>query len=128
IFLDECRDFDLTPMQYAVLAVLRENPDLDQITLASRAALDRSTIGGLVERLEEKGWISRAAGVEDRRQKLVSLTEAGRAMLDMVEPAVERVQRRLLAPLDPDEQAVFTALLGRVVDENNESSRAPLKR
>ncbi|GLR79152.1 MarR family transcriptional regulator (plasmid) [Azospirillum oryzae] len=128
IFLDECKEFDLTPTQYAVLAVLREKSDLDQITLASRAALDRSTIGGLVERLEEKGWIRRTVGVEDRRQKLVSLTEAGQAMLETVEPSVERVQQRLLEPLNGDERAVFMALLERLVDENNESSRAPFKK
>lgn len=128
IFLDECRDNELTPIQYAVLRVLMENGELDQITVASRAALDRSTIGGLAERLEEKGWISRKPGVEDRRQKLLSLTETGAAVLDAVEPAVERVQQRLLEPLNPQERAVFMALLERVVDENNENSRAPLKR
>lgn len=128
IFLDECRDFDLTPVQYAVMRELRECPDLDQITLASRAALDRSTIGGLAERLEEKGWIRRKAGVEDRRQKLLSLTDVGVAVLDAVEPAVVKAQERMLEPLEPAQRAVFMALLERLVDENNENSRAPLKR
>ena len=127
IFLDECRDFDITPMQYAVMKVLRDTPDLDQISLAHRAALDRSTIGGLAERLEEKGWVRRIPGIEDRRQKLLSLTGEGQRVLDAVEPAVERSQARILAPLTPEERATFVALLERVVDENNDASRAPLK-
>lgn len=127
IFLDECREFDITPMQYAVMAVLRTTPDLDQITLASRAALDRSTIGGLAERLEEKGWIRRLPGVEDRRQKLLSLTGEGLRVLDSVEPAVERTQQRILEPLSDAEKATLLALLERVVDENNDASRAPFK-
>jgi len=127
IFLDECRDFDITPMQYAVMAVLRATPDLDQISLAHRAALDRSTIGGLAERLEEKGWVRRVPGVEDRRQKRLSLTGEGLRVLDAVEPAVERTQARILGPLTAQERATFMALLERVVDENNEASRAPLK-
>jgi len=127
IFLDECRDFDITPMNYAVMKVLKATPDLDQITLAHRAAIDRSTIGGLAERLEEKGWIRRMPGTEDRRQKLLSLTEEGERVLASVEPAVERTQRRILGPLSPEECATFMALLERIVDENNEASRAPYK-
>ncbi|PWC31605.1 MarR family transcriptional regulator [Azospirillum sp. TSO22-1] len=127
IFFDECRDTDVTPMQYAVMTVLKATPDLDQITLAHRAALDRSTIGGLAERLEEKGWIRRTPGIEDRRQKLLSLTDEGRRVLEQIEPAVERTQQRILAPLGAEERATFMALLERVVDENNEASRAPYK-
>jgi DNA-binding MarR family transcriptional regulator len=127
IFYDECRDFDITPMQYAVMKVLQSTPDLDQITLAHRAALDRSTIGGLAERLEEKGWIRRMPGTEDRRQKLLSLTEEGAAVMAAVEPAVERCQRRILGPLSAEDCATFMTLLERIVDENNEASRAPFK-
>jgi DNA-binding MarR family transcriptional regulator len=127
IFLDECRDADITPVQYAVMAVLQTTPDLDQITLAHRAALDRSTIGGLAERLEEKGWIRRMPGIEDRRQKLLSLTEEGMRVLASLEAAVQRTQQRILAPLSEVERATFMALLERVVDENNEASRAPYK-
>lgn len=127
IFFDECRSFDITPMQYAVMKVLASTADLDQITLAHRAALDRSTIGGLAERLEEKGWIRRMPGTEDRRQKLLSLTDEGRRVLAAVEPAVERTQQRILAPLSPDESRIFVALLEKLVDENNEASRAPFK-
>ena len=127
IFLEECREVDITPPQYAVLKVLETMPDLDQITLAHQAALDRSTIGWLAERLEEKGWVRRTPGVQDRRQKLLSLTDEGRRVLALVEPGVERTQQRLLAPLSSEECRSFLAMLQRIVDINNEASRAPFK-
>ena len=127
IFLEECREVDITPPQYAVLKVLETMPDLDQISLAHQAALDRSTIGWLAERLEEKGWVRRTPGVQDRRQKLLSLTDEGRRVLALVEPGVERTQQRLLAPLSAEECAAFLAMLQRIVDINNEASRAPFK-
>ena len=127
IFLEECREVDITPPQYAVLKVLETMPDLDQISLAHQAALDRSTIGWLAERLEEKGWVRRTPGVQDRRQKLLSLTDEGRRVLALVEPGVERTQQRLLAPLSSEECRSFLAMLQRIVDINNEASRAPFK-
>ena len=127
IFLEECREVDITPPQYAVLKVLETMPDLDQISLAHQAALDRSTIGWLAERLEEKGWVRRTPGVQDRRQKLLSLTDEGRRVLALVEPGVERTQQRLLAPLSAEECAAFLAMLQRIVDINNEASRAPFE-
>lgn len=127
IFIDEAGDIDITPMQYSVLAVLRATPGVDQITLAHRAALDRSTIGGLAERLEDKGWIRRVTSEEDRRQKLLWVTDEGLAILDRMAPIVQRTQERILAPLTPREADRFMALLGKVVDANNEISRAPFK-
>ena len=50
---------DVTPVQYAVLRMLYENPGLDQVTLAQRVALDTSTTADLAVRLEAKGLIVR---------------------------------------------------------------------
>ncbi|MFX8852555.1 MarR family winged helix-turn-helix transcriptional regulator, partial [Acinetobacter baumannii] len=61
----------------------------------------------------------------DRRQKLLFLTDDGSAVLDTVAAAVDRTQQRILAPLNPDEQALFIALLERIVDQNNAPSPAP---
>lgn len=127
IFFEECAGIDITPMQYAVLKLLAVESGLDQITLAHRAAIDRSTIGNLAERLEDKGWIARAVGQNDRRQKNLAITAEGRAVLRAVEPAVERAQARILAPLDPHQRTQFIALLALLVDENNEVSRAPMR-
>ncbi len=127
IFVDETRAFDLTPVQYAALFVVRAQPGVDQTRLVNLIALDRSTIGSVVERLEAKGLISRQAGTEDRRTKRLYPTDSGLALLAAVTDAVDRAQHRILAPLNAAERAQFMTMLARLVDINNAHSRAPLR-
>src|SRR3954447_8242579 len=51
--------YDLTPVQYAALTAVRTNQGIDQATLAGLIAYDRTTIGGVVDRLVQKGWMAR---------------------------------------------------------------------
>jgi DNA-binding MarR family transcriptional regulator len=127
IFMDETKSFDLTPVQYAALVAVRAQPGLDQTRLVKLIALDRSTIGSVVERLEAKGLIARRTGSADKRSKLLYPTPAGSAMLDAIGGAVARAQTRILAPLAPAERTRFMEMLVRLVDLNNGLSRAPLQ-
>ncbi len=125
MFSEEFRCFGITPVQYALLYALREHPRIEQISLANLVAFDRSNTGDVIARLEEKGLVRRVAGDADRRTKLVHLTQEGQRMLEIVQPAVDASQSRILAALDPDERETFMALLAKLVDINNSSSRAP---
>jgi MarR family transcriptional regulator, lower aerobic nicotinate degradation pathway regulator len=127
IFMDETKSFDLTPVQYAALVAVRAQPGLDQTRLVKLIALDRSTIGSVVERLETKGLIARRTGSADKRSKLLYPTKQGSVTLDAIAGAVARAQTRILAPLPPAERARFMAMLARLVDLNNGLSRAPLQ-
>lgn len=128
IFMDETRSFDLTPVQYAALAAVHAQPGVDQTRLVELIALDRSTIGKVVERLEAKGLIARRAGTSDKRSKHLYPTPRGDVMLAGISDAVARAQTRILAPLAPAERRRFMAMLARLVDLNNTLSRAPLRR
>jgi MarR family transcriptional regulator, lower aerobic nicotinate degradation pathway regulator len=127
IFMDETKAFELTPVQYAALVAVRAQPGVDQTRLVKLIALDRSTIGNVVERLEAKGLIARRTGDADKRAKLVYPTRLGNAQLDAIGAAVARAQARILAPLAPAERTRFMTMLARLVDINNELSRAPLQ-
>ena len=100
IFAEECGAFDLTSVQYAALFAVDANDGIDATRLSTMIAVDRSTIGDVLDRLEAKGWITRSAGSSDKRIKRLHLSDEGRALLGKVAPAVERVQNRLLAPVD----------------------------
>ncbi len=119
IFLQECRPYDVTPVQYGVLRLLRQRPGVDQATLAGLVAVDRSTMADVAARLEERGLLFRAPGA-DRRVKLLSLTVDGERLLDDIEDAVDRAQQRMLAPLSPDERGQFLALLEKLVASADE--------
>lgn len=128
IFMEECRHLDLTPVQYAALVASRDLPGIDATRLSEVIAYDRSTLGSVIERIEEKGWIERRPSPADRRIKHLYLTEAGARLLEAAEPHVRRAQERMLQPLAEPDQRAFMRLIGALVELNNEYSRVPLKR
>ena len=127
IFIEECKDFDLTPVQYAALIAIRAHPGIDATRLSSVIAFDRSTLGSVIERLETKAYIERKPAREDKRVKLLHLTKAGAALLREIIPSVDRAQARMLQPLKPAERKTLMALMTQLVDLNNEASRVPLR-
>ncbi len=127
IFMEECADFDLTPVQYAALVAIRENVGVDATRLSALIAFDRSTLGNVLERLEARKLLKRYASPEDRRIKLLKLTGAGAALVKRAEATVRRAQERMLSPLPPKDRDRLMELLGQLVHLNNEASRVPLR-
>lgn len=127
IFMEECRAFDLTPVQYAALVAIRAHPGIDATRLSAVIAFDRSTLGSVIERLETKELIQRKPGAEDKRVKLLYLTKGGAALLQEVMASVDSAQARMLQPLKPSDRKTLLALLIQLVDLNNEASRVPLR-
>ena len=127
MFLKECREYDLTPLQYSALAALSVSDPLDQVTLGGMIALDRTTIGVVIRNLEARELVVRETSTRDRRSKMIRISPAGTALLTEVRPLVENVQTRLLAPLAIEEQDQLVALMQRVVATHNQESRAPLR-
>jgi DNA-binding MarR family transcriptional regulator len=125
IFLQETEAHAITPVQFAALQAVRNTPGVDQRTLARSIGFDTSTIAGVIDRLEARGLMLRSASSEDRRVRLLTLTEAGRALLDAMLPSMLRAQERMLAPLPARERNEFMRMLRVLVTANNELSRAP---
>lgn len=127
LFLDECAEFNITPVQYAAMVAIEERPGVDATRLSSLIAFDRSTIGNVIERLEARRLVVRKPSSEDKRLKLLFLSREGADLLRNVGGAVERVQERLLAPLNQAERKQFMKLLTRLAALNNEVTSAPLR-
>ena len=127
IFMEECRAFDLTPVQYAALVAIRTHPGIDATRLSAVIAFDRSTLGSVIERLEAKDYVERKPAREDKRVKLLHLTRTGAALLRDIMSSVDRAQARMLQPLKPADRKTLLTLLAQLVDLNNEASRVPLR-
>jgi DNA-binding MarR family transcriptional regulator len=127
IFMEECKAFDLTPVQYAALIAIHTHPGIDATRLSAVIAFDRSTLGSVIERLQAKDFVERKPAPEDKRIKLLYLTKQGAAILREIVPAVERAQARMLEPLKPLERKALMGLMSQLVDLNNEASRVPLR-
>ena len=125
VFMEETQAFGLTPVQFAALNAVDTHPGIDQSTLAAGIGFDTSTIGGVIDRLELRGWVERRVAPQDRRVRHLFVTTAGRQLLQEVHASVVRTQERILSPLGPQEQKTFLRMLKTLVETNNDASRAP---
>jgi DNA-binding MarR family transcriptional regulator len=103
----------VTPVQYAVMRALADQPGIDQVTLADAVALDTSTTADIAARLEAKGWIHR--DLLPRRQRSLRLTASGEAVLRSMLPHVRPMYEALLAPLTAAQREQLVRLLRRLV-------------
>jgi DNA-binding MarR family transcriptional regulator len=127
LFVEECRAYALTPVQFAAMVAIHTHPGIDATRLSAVIAFDRSTLGNVIERLESKEYVERKPSPEDKRVKLLYPTRSGAALLRDIMPAVDRAQARMLQPLKPADRKTLMALLTQLVDLNNEASRVPLR-
>jgi len=115
IFLQECKDWDLTQLQFVVLGALNDHGALDQTAPAGLTALDRTTIGVVVGKQIERGLVARRRSDSDRRANVITCTEAGRVLLAEADARIERLaeaENRFAAGVETD----FLALSDRADD------------
>ena len=73
--------FDVTSVQFAALSAIEAYPAIDQAGLAGLIAYDRVTIGGVVDRLVQKGYVDRQVSPRDRRARELCHYQARRCCL-----------------------------------------------
>lgn len=115
IFMQETAGHDATPVQFAILNVLMDDPGKDQVTLSNRVAFDPATLGSVVGRIEAKGWVRRGSDPGDKRRKLLWITPEGETVALGMKRAVGKAQQRIVAPLDAAERLQLSALLAKLV-------------
>jgi MarR family transcriptional regulator, lower aerobic nicotinate degradation pathway regulator len=114
---------DLTPLQFAVLANLNDESDVDQNSLAARLGVDRNSASVLVEQLEKRGLIDRRVNGADRRARLLRLTPFGDELHERLRPEMRAGQRRILAPLPSAERERFLDQLVQIIKANESYAR-----
>jgi DNA-binding MarR family transcriptional regulator len=115
LFAEELSRYDVTPLQFAALTAIAAGDDLDATRISRIVALDRSTLGNVLERIEAKGWIAREYRKSDKRTKRLALTAAGRNILKEITPAIKRSRERFLGVLKPADQAALRRLLSKLI-------------
>jgi DNA-binding MarR family transcriptional regulator len=118
LFAEEVGAFEITPVQYAALTTIAETPDLDATRLAQIVAFDRSTVGNVLERLEDRGLIDREYRRDDKRTKRLRITAEGRRVLDAIAPAVARSQARFIDVLSATERRRLQQLLAKLIERH----------
>ncbi|MBK0393110.1 MarR family winged helix-turn-helix transcriptional regulator [Ramlibacter algicola] len=122
VFMEETAAHEVTPVQFAILNALMDDPGEDQVTLAGRVAFDAATFGSVIGRLEAKGWVRRQLDGADRRRKLLWVTAEGEQAAQAMKRSVAKAQRRILGPLDAAEQEQLVGLLAKLVRGHEEGT------
>ena len=111
---------DLSPSQTAALGTIERRGPVTPSELAGIERIQRPTATRVIARLEEAGWVSRAADPQDGRCSLVSITGDGQALLERVRANKDAFLARRLDALSRDDRATLeraAEILERVLDE-----------
>src|SRR5580692_3914076 len=92
IFLEETAELGLTTVQYAALHVIDEKPGIDQVTLSKMVAFDKTTLVKVINRLVEKGFITRKLSPTDRRRHELATTAKGSELIRKIVSLIDRCE------------------------------------
>lgn len=107
--------FDLTRDEWRVLAQLAEVEQIKTTQLAARTTLDKMQVSRAVTRLERDGLIERRTDEADRRNLVLRILPAGRALHRKIVPMAQARERFLLEALSADEQAALDGALDKLL-------------
>jgi DNA-binding MarR family transcriptional regulator len=127
IFLKECAEEQTTPIQWGILTIVSANPGVGLAEIGEELGLDRNNVANVVARLVRRGLLRQVTNKRDRRKKSISITAAGRKLMQVFEAKAWRAQRKALSALTPKDRQIFMRLLLHLVEHNNELSRVPIR-
>ena len=115
LFHIDAGDLDITPRQFAVLERIAEQEGLSQTDLVERTGIDRSTMGGLIQRLLKKRLVVRRRTAGDARTYELAVTIEGRVAVEQAKLIAHRVNRKLLSALPSNKARGFLPSLELIV-------------
>jgi MarR family transcriptional regulator, lower aerobic nicotinate degradation pathway regulator len=114
LFKAPLEKYSLTPKQFSLLAFLWKQDGLSQVELSDQCQIDRTTIGGLIDRLQKQGYVRREPNPEDRRAFQIHLTDQGRALEEELLSIAGKVTDTFTAGLSPEETETLRRLLKKL--------------
>jgi DNA-binding MarR family transcriptional regulator len=116
-FVKEAREVDLSPGRFATLMLIGRNPGISQTALASANGRDKSTLTPILEDLERRGFIVREKMKTDRRSYQLTLTDAGKKMLDQLTACAKRHDDNLDRIIGAKDRVKFLKILQKISAE-----------
>lgn len=108
------RSLDLTRSQWMILAYLQQYPGITQTEFADIMDMGKASLGELMDKLEENGWVVRRPHPSDRRAKIVEMTEKAWPVVDLMNRLGMELRDSNLSALSPAEQKQLVDMLIKV--------------
>jgi len=109
--------FSLTRQEWRVLAALGGRAEIATKEIGPLTTLDKMQVSRAMQGLEARGIVSRKLDPDDRRERIVSLTPAGRTLYRRIVPYALEREAKLLAVLTPEEIAVLDRAMRKLSSE-----------
>ena len=113
-YREEITSFGLTHGQFFMLVAIMEEEGLLPSELAEKTAQDRATTTGLLDRLENDGWIERKMDTKDRRSLRIFLTAHGTKHRVNIMKLFEETNKKFLNRFSQQEWAQMQSFLCRL--------------
>ncbi len=111
LFKEELESYDITPPQFALMGFLWQQDGLTQVELSDKSQVDRTTVGGLIDRLEKIGLVERHPHPQDRRAYQIRLTTKGKDMECPLTEVAQRAMARFTAGLKQEDLGELARIL-----------------
>ena len=118
----EVAPFNLTRAKWLALGILDRKEGLTQTELAEELELGNATVGRLLVRLEQRGFVERRPDPEDSRVKRIFIKPSARPELEKLEDVATTVRTAALAGISEAEQRQLSELLKRMKSNLSEGS------
>ncbi|HAU4920945.1 MarR family transcriptional regulator [Aeromonas hydrophila] len=102
------------PRWTALWKLSRLGGHLSQKTLAEALEIELPSLMRTLGQLEEQGLVERHCCSQDKRARIVTLTPAGKALLDQIEDRIMEIRRELLAGISQRELEQFEDIVHRI--------------
>ena len=99
-----------------VLGILRDHGPMSPSELGERLIVTRATVTGLLDSLEQRGFVRRSANAVDRRSLVVEITPAGLIVLGELRTIVHRNEKAWMSSLSDRELRAYTEQMHRIQD------------
>ena len=103
--------YGLTPIQYLILEALWEEEGLSAKTIGEKLVLDGATLSGVLDRMEESGWIIKKTDSDDKRYLRIHLTDKSKKSKKALIKEREQANEEILLDLTLEEKIVLKRLL-----------------
>lgn len=124
---EELARHGITYRQFQVLGWLaHDGEELTQAELAARMRIEPPTLVGLLDRMEQQGWIARVNFPGDRRKKLVRVAPAAADVWETMVAALIRVRARATSRLTPEQVESLKVMLQTIHETLTETSAKPM--
>ncbi|HEY6779778.1 MAG TPA: MarR family transcriptional regulator [Thermoleophilaceae bacterium] len=119
-FSEVLAEHGLHPMHFGMLTIIGAEEPISQQELSRRTGIDPSTMVARMDALDERGYVERLRGSEDRRSYEIRLSPPGRELLTELRGQADEAAKEFFSPLTTNEHTQLHRLLAKLADSLDE--------